>query len=84
MEKTRLIRILTVILVYTVILCGVGPEHFNGMDDEKNALKKIENRIYYTLTTISTVGYGDITPKTRLSRFITSSMMMILILEFLN
>lgn len=48
-------------------------ERFNGDDDHfsKNYFKGIGQAYYWAVVTSSTVGYGDITPKTRLGRVVT-------------
>jgi voltage-gated potassium channel len=61
--------VLMVVLVLGTLLYVVeGPEHgFNN----------IPTSVYWAVTTITTVGFGDITPKTDLGRFIASVMMLI-------
>ena len=41
--------------------------HWNGITEEndRNLIDKIINRFYFLTSTISTSGYGDITPKTK-------------------
>jgi voltage-gated potassium channel len=45
-----------------------GPEH---------GFKDIPTSVYWAITTITTVGFGDITPKTDVGRFIASVIMLI-------
>jgi voltage-gated potassium channel len=61
--------VLMVALVLGTLLYVVeGPEH--GFSD-------IPTSVYWAITTITTVGFGDITPKTELGRFIASVIMLI-------
>ena len=64
-----LVAVLMVALVLGTLLYVVeGPE--NGFHDIPTAL-------YWAITTITTVGFGDITPKTDIGRLIASVMMLI-------
>jgi voltage-gated potassium channel len=64
-----LVAVLMVALVLGTLLYVVeGPEH--GFTDIPTAL-------YWAITTITTVGFGDITPKTDIGRLIASVMMLI-------
>lgn len=61
--------VLMVVLVLGTLLYVVeGPEH---------GFKDIPTSVYWAITTITTVGFGDITPKTEAGRFIASVMMLI-------
>lgn len=61
--------VLMVVLVLGTLLYVVeGPEH---------GFVNIPTSVYWAITTITTVGFGDITPKTDLGRLIASVMMLI-------
>ena len=83
MEKSKKILYMCLaVIVYCVVFCFMGPEHFKGVEgEEHNVFKRIENRVYFTLTTASTVGYGGITPASTLSRAVASSMMILILLR---
>ena len=70
------------IVVFWAILVLLGPEHFNGIDKKETIMKRVENRLYFTLTTLSTVGYGDISPKSMTARVVTSGMMLLILLGY--
>ena len=58
------IKTLSLMLVFTVVFCTLSDDHWNGLDKENDTgFKFFINRLYFTSTTFSTVGYGDISPK---------------------
>jgi voltage-gated potassium channel len=60
--------VMMVVLVLGTLLYVVeGPEH---------GFKDIPTSVYWAITTITTVGFGDITPKTDAGRFIASVIML--------
>jgi voltage-gated potassium channel len=61
--------VLMVVLVLGTLLYVVeGPRH---------GFTNIPTSVYWAITTITTVGFGDITPKTDIGRFIASVMMLL-------
>jgi len=60
--------LITVAVLGTVMYVVEGPE---------NGFTSIPVAMYWGITTITTVGFGDITPKTDLGRFIASCMMLL-------
>ncbi len=60
--------LMVALILGTLLYVVEGPEH--GFND-------IPTAIYWAITTITTVGFGDITPKTNIGRFIASVMMLI-------
>ena len=60
--------LMVVLILGTLLYVVEGPEH--GFTD-------IPTSVYWAITTITTVGFGDITPKTDAGRFIASVMMLI-------
>ena len=59
--------VITVVVLATVMYVIEGPE---------NGFTSIPMAVYWSITTITTVGFGDITPQTDLGRFIASCMML--------
>lgn len=59
---------MVVIILGTLLYVVEGPE---------NGFTSIPISIYWAITTVTTVGYGDITPHTDLGRFIASVMMLL-------
>lgn len=71
-SSRKILIFLTVIFMVVLILGTLlyvveGPEH---------GFTSIPTSIYWAISTITTVGYGDITPKTDLGRFIASVIML--------
>jgi voltage-gated potassium channel len=60
--------LMVVLILGTLLYVVEGPEH---------GFKDIPTSVYWAVTTITTVGFGDITPKTDVGRFIASVMMLI-------
>jgi voltage-gated potassium channel len=60
--------LLVVVVMGTLMYVVEGPE---------NGFRNIPVAIYWAITTMTTVGFGDITPKTDLGRFIASVMMLL-------
>lgn len=64
-----LVSVLTLILVIGSVMYVVeGPEH--GFDS-------IPTAIYWSIVTLTTVGYGDVVPQTPLGKFLASAVMII-------
>ena len=60
--------LMVALILGTLLYVVEGPEH--GFTD-------IPTAVYWAITTITTVGFGDITPKTDFGRLIASVMMLI-------
>ncbi|CAH0990622.1 hypothetical protein SIN8267_00716 [Sinobacterium norvegicum] len=60
------------VLVITVIFGSI----LFVVEGEENGFSSIPHSIYFAIVTITTVGYGDISPQTPLGQFISSIMML--------
>ncbi|MCV6629291.1 MAG: ion transporter [Flavobacteriaceae bacterium] len=72
-SKAKILVFITSVLILSVILGTVmylieGPE---------NGFKNIPHSVYWTIVTLTTVGYGDIAPQTPLGQFIASIVMIL-------
>jgi hypothetical protein len=77
-EKDKLVKIIGIIVFFSCVGILIPSNHFNGLENEA-ILDRIVNRFYFTFTTISTVGYGDISPKSNIAKLYGASMMMTLL-----
>jgi voltage-gated potassium channel len=60
--------LMIVLVIGTLMYVVEGPE---------NGYTSIPTSVYWAITTMTTVGFGDITPKTDLGRMIASAMMLL-------
>jgi voltage-gated potassium channel len=63
---------LSIIVIIYMIFCR-SHEHFKGLNekDDKLIWHAFINRLYFVITTITTIGYGDIVPVTIRAKIIT-------------
>jgi hypothetical protein len=67
-QKNKFITITIFILILSLIFTVFfyDEKHWNGLENEENLFfVKFYNRLYFTTTTLSTAGYGDISPKNK-------------------
>lgn len=64
-NKIILLQLLAVVPVFTLIFSGFNHKHWNGIekDKDKYILNKLGDRMYFTLSTLSTIRDGNISPK---------------------
>jgi len=60
--------------------------HFNGIEkkNDKHLFDAFLNRFYFVLITFTTIGYGDITPKSKLARLITCFIILFIMMTILK
>ena len=83
------LKIFTILMFFTLLYMNLDYTHWNGIakNNDNTILKKFLNRLYFSSITLSTVGYGDITPKSIINIFITilfNVFIIIIILEFIQ
>jgi len=80
---SRIAALVGVVVVFTAILHQLGPEHFSGLDDEDpdDPRERVFHRLYMVMTTLTTVGYGDVYPKSRIARAVTMALMLVPLLS---
>ena len=74
---------LTTILLFSCIFYLFDHTHFNGIEKHHEE-NKFFHRFYFTITTLSSAGYGDITPKTMPVKIIASMLQFILIISLMS
>ena len=82
--KQTAVILVTVILFSLIFLAtGYKTEDWNGLDKENDDTlsKKYGNRLYFSIISFSTLGYGDITPKKPLVKAFTCFLAILILLE---
>ena len=82
----NIFEILFLYFVFSLILSNFDHTNWNGIneDDDNTFYKKFFNRFYFTSTTYSTAGYGDISPKSIRCRIVVMILQTLIILEIVN
>tara|TARA_B100000073_G_C23732599_1_gene571325 strand:+ start:2337 stop:2609 length:273 start_codon:yes stop_codon:yes gene_type:complete len=60
---------LLVIVAFSLIYMMMAPSH--GTDEDKENYSNFADTLYYTTITHFTIGFGDVTPKSKLLRALT-------------
>ena len=77
---------ITIVLIFTGLFYQFDHTHFNGLNDknDKNIIHKIFNRFYFSVTTLSSAGYGDITPITIETKILSILLQFVLIISLMS
>lgn len=67
---------ISVFMIFVLIIAIIMGTIIYLVEGEKNGFTSIPTSIYWAIVTLTTVGYGDISPATPLGQFIASFMMM--------
>lgn len=70
-------RKIMVFLGFVLMVVLVAGTLMYIVEDSKNGFTSIPVSVYWAISTMTTVGFGDITPKSDLGRFIASLMMLV-------
>lgn len=73
MSRTKI----SVFLYFVIILCVILGTIMYMVEGPENGFTSIPTSIYWAIVTLTTVGFGDITPLTPLGRFIASIIMIL-------
>ena len=71
-SKRKLVKIELLIIIIIIFFMYGGIYSFLGANHLNNYISFVDG-FYFSMTTISTTGYGDITPKTTLAKIIVMS-----------
>ena len=74
---------LFIIFLFTGIFYLFDHTHFNGIHSEHEE-QKLFHRLYFTVTTLSSAGYGDITPKSITVKSIVILLQLLLIISLMS
>lgn len=69
-------NIIIISLLFGIIYSSLEPGHFD--------FKSVLDPFYFSFTTMSTVGYGDYTPKTNLAKVLVMCQQSLLFNEFIQ
>jgi len=72
-SRRKILAFLSFVLLVVVVMGSI----LYVVEGPANGFTNLPVSVYWAISTITTVGYGDITPKTGLGRFIASLMMLI-------
>ena len=84
--KEMVLEILIIGVIFITILLFFDYTHWNGIleEEDKSIVKKIFNRYYFVTTSISTIGYGDISPKSYSCKFIVSLLQILVAMHIMS
>lgn len=68
---------ISVFLFFVLILCVILGTVMYLLENEADGFTSIPRSIYWAIVTLTTVGYGDITPKTPMGQFVASVIMIL-------
>ena len=87
MNKKNIIGFITfyvlIILVFSIIYYIIGSHNFNYKHYHLNKHYFLDC-VYFSTVTNSAVGYGDITPKTKLAKIIVIIQILLIYTNFIN
>ena len=78
----RLLRCILALVIVTLVFMALDDADFNGMRSKQgDVFDRFRTRFYFVITTLSSVGYGDMSPKTDRARaYCVAVMLLIFIL----
>lgn len=82
MLKLKVLSHLTIIGILTVLLLFLDKDNFEGIHEEGFTWKGAFERFYLACTTVSTVGYGDVYPKSVLARSLVSGVSLLVVFQY--
>lgn len=89
-HEKRLLKLsilaIIIILIFTIILMFFDDSNFRGFNENEseNIYIKFINRLYFTMTTISSTGYGDVSPKSISIKIISMILQFALVIVLLG
>ena len=62
----------------TIYWCTRGETHFNGLKEDSSFL----DSLYFSIVTLTTIGYGDISPKSSIMKIVVICQQLIVYVAF--
>jgi voltage-gated potassium channel len=75
-SKFRLQVFRTIFTVFTILFVSAGFIYYSESSNPDSAIRTFGESFYFTVTTLSTVGFGDFVPTTSMGMFFTAVMIM--------
>lgn len=82
--KNIIIISIIIIFIFTILMYNFDYNHWNGITKEDDKENKLINRLYFVMSTLSTTGYGDVTPKTKKMKIIVMIFQFILLISLIS
>ena len=82
--KNLIIISLILIFTFTLLMYKFDFHHWNGIIEEDDKNNRFINRLYFVMSTLSTTGYGDVTPKTKKMKIIVMIFQFILLISLIS
>ena len=73
-----------IVLFFTLVFHFFDHTHFNGFGKKEDEEQRLLNRLYFTMTTFSSTGYGDISPDSIPVKLITMLLQFSLVVAMLG
>tara|TARA_B100001093_G_C26454960_1_gene853924 strand:+ start:408 stop:695 length:288 start_codon:yes stop_codon:yes gene_type:complete len=71
LNHNKVKQVIVVILFFSILFTFLSDEHFAGIEDKKsNLVNRFLNRLYFTVITISSIGYGDYHPTSPIAKML--------------
>ena len=85
-QRTYSLIILLILFTTTYMVLTYDSKHWTGLDETNDStiLDKLSNRAYISAMIFSTVGFGDISPKTRFCKTIVNVHLFLVLIGFIS
>ena len=82
LDRRMFESLLAILVLLTAALMLLPNDHFSGISDEDESIQgKLLPRLHLAMSTVSTVGYGDVVPRSPTARAICMVAQLLMMLE---